>query len=258
MFSINFIQALSVSFAAGLCTGIGSIIAYLFGKKVTNGRFLSSSLAFSAGVMIYVSLFEILNKSYIAYCNEYTEKISMIFVTVSFFAAMLAVMAIEAFVPEADIGNDGLVKTGLFAAFAIALHNLPEGFATFFSALEDPGTTYSVAAAIAIHNIPEGIAVFVPVYCGGKSAKKAFAYSLLSGLTEPIGALIGYILLMALPGSVSQSAIQGTVFAVASGIMIFLSFNELLPQAFKYNDKRTKLLIFSGMCIMAISLCLFK
>ncbi len=208
--------------------------------------------------MIYVSLFEILNKSYIAYCNRSSEKLSMIFVTVAFFASMLAVMSIEIYVPETDISGDGLVKTGLFAAFAIALHNLPEGFATFFSTLEDPGTTYSVAAAIAIHNIPEGIAVFVPVYCGGKSVKKAFAYSLLSGITEPIGALIGYILLQSLPGSISQSAIQGTVFAAASGIMIFLSFNELLPQAFKYNDKKTKLLIFSGMAIMALSLCLFK
>ncbi len=214
-------------------------------------------MAFSAGVMIYVSLFEILNKATASYSGVFSEKNSLLFATLAFFISMALMWLIEIFVPEPNV-NDNLMKTGLFAAFAIALHNLPEGFATFFSVLGDSSAMYSVAAAIAIHNIPEGIAVFVPVYCSGKGAKKAFLYSLLSGLTEPLGALIGYIIFQYLPGSVSPDAIQGTVFAAASGIMIFLSFNELLPQAFKYNDRKTKLLIFIGMAVMAISLYLFK
>ncbi len=258
MFTINFIQAFSVSLFAGLCTGIGGIIAYLFGKKVTSGRFLSSSLALSAGVMIYVSLFEILNKSYNAYNGIYSERSSMLFATLAFFISMGVMWLIEVFIPETGASGEGLLKTGFFAAAAIALHNLPEGFATFFSALEDPSTMYSVAVAIAIHNIPEGIAVFVPVYCAGKGAKKAFLYSLLSGLSEPLGALIGYVIFCILPLGISADAVQGTVFAAASGIMIFLSFDELLPQAYRYNDKKTRAFIFSGMAIMAISLYLFK
>ncbi len=242
---------------AGLCTGLGGIIAYIFGKKVTCGKFLSRSLALSAGVMIYVSLFEILNKSYTAYNTVADEKTSMLYTVLSFFIALGFVWVIEIFAPEPS-GNNKLMKTGFFAAFAIALHNFPEGFATFFSALKDPSASFSVAAAIAIHNIPEGIAVFVPVYCSGKSAKKAFLYSLLSGLTEPLGAVIGYLIFCALPLGVPSDIVGGTVFAAASGIMIFLSFDELLPQAFKYNDKKTRLCIFIGMAIMAVSLYLFK
>ena len=147
-----------------------------------------------------------------------------------------------------------LLRTGLLTALAIAIHNFPEGFASFMSALRDPGVGVGIAIAIAIHNIPEGISVSMPVYYATGSRSKAFVYSFLSGLTEPIGALLGYLIL----ARFMSETLFGIVFAAIAGIMIFISFDQLLPTSEEYGEHHLAIYgLISGMIVMAISLLLF-
>ncbi|MCG8411206.1 MAG: zinc transporter ZupT, partial [Bacteroidales bacterium] len=147
-----------------------------------------------------------------------------------------------------------LMKMGIFTALAIAIHNFPEGLATFTAALTDPSLGVAIAVAIAIHNIPEGIAVSVPIYYATKNKKKAFWYSFLSGLAEPVGALIGYLILMPF----LTPTIFGVLFAGVAGIMVFISIDELLPAAREYGEHHLSIYgLVAGMAVMGISLLLF-
>jgi len=142
----------------------------------------------------------------------------------------------------------------VFVALAIAIHNFPEGLATFIAALQKPALGLSIAVAIAIHNIPEGISVSVPVYYATGSKKKAFVYSFLSGLAEPVGALIGYFILR----SFINDLVFGILFALVAGIMVFISFDELLPAAEEYGEHHLSIYgLIAGMGVMALSLLLF-
>ena len=146
------------------------------------------------------------------------------------------------------------MRLGLFTALAIALHNFPEGLATFISALQEPALAVPIVAAIAIHNIPEGIAVSVPIYHATGSKIKAFRYSFLSGLAEPVGALVGWSVLM----PIMNDIVFGVIFAAVAGIMVFISFDELLPAAREYGEHHLSVYgLVSGMGVMAVSLLLF-
>ena len=146
------------------------------------------------------------------------------------------------------------MRMGVFSALAIGIHNFPEGLATFIGALQDPALGISIAIAIAIHNIPEGIAVSVPIYFATKNSRKAFLYSFSSGLAEPIGALIGYFLLI----TFFSDAIFGLVFAGVAGIMVYISLDELLPTAEEYGEHHVAIIgLIAGMVVMSLSLLLF-
>ena len=189
-------------FRSGLSTGIGSVLAFY--TKQTNKKFLSAALGFSAGVMIYVSMIEIFVKARDSLEIIYGATKGYWITTIAFFAGIAVIAVIDKFVPSAenphelrDVGDmekhqtkDAvLLRMGMFSALAIAIHNFPEGLATFTGALQDPTLGISIAVAIAIHNIPEGIAVSVPIFFATGDRKKAFSYSFLSGLSEPLGAL---------------------------------------------------------------------
>jgi ZIP family zinc transporter len=146
------------------------------------------------------------------------------------------------------------MKMGLFTALAIAIHNFPEGLATFTAALDDPALGIAIAVAIAVHNIPEGIAVSVPIYYATGNKKKAFMHSFLSGLAEPVGALIGYLILMPF----MTPTVFGILFAGVAGIMVFISLDELLPSAREYGEHHLSIYgLIAGMAVMAVSLLLF-
>lgn len=257
--------AFMLTLFAGLSTGIGSVIAF-FAKK-TNKKFLSISLGFSAGVMIYVSLVEIFQKAKVSLVGELGEKTGSWTTVAGFFAGILLIALIDKLIPEeenpheakkvlADNESDSkrLMRMGIFTALAIAIHNFPEGLATFVSAFQDPSVAIPIVTAIAIHNIPEGIAVSVPIYQATGSRKKAFMYSFLSGLAEPIGALIGWLILI----PVMNDVIYGIIFAAVAGIMIFISVDELLPAAREYGEHHLSIYgLIGGMAIMAVSLLLF-
>jgi len=255
---------------AGLSTGFGSLIALV--ARTTSRRFLSVSLGFSAGVMIYVSMIEIFPKARIALQGTLGDKGGAVATVIAFFAGMLFIALIDRLIPSYENPHEihsieetlegkqklsdrqKLHRLGLFAAIAIAIHNFPEGLATFISALQNPSTGIAVALAIAIHNIPEGISVSVPVYFSTGSRRKAFFYSFLSGLAEPLGALIGYSLLKPF----IDDRVFGFIFAGVAGIMVFISLDQLLPTAREYGKHHHAVWgLVSGMAVMAISLLLF-
>lgn len=254
---------------AGLSTGIGSALAFFAHK--TNKAFLSISLGFSAGVMIYVSFVEILPKARtgLSLPEVYGEQWGYYITTVAFFGGMLLIALIDKFIPSVENPHEAhdisemspehphaksLMRMGVLSALAIGIHNFPEGLATFAGALQDPAAGVAIAIAIAIHNIPEGIAVSVPVYYATGSKKKAFVWSFLSGLSEPIGAMVGYFFLM----EFFSPAVFGILFAGVGGIMVFISLDELLPTAEKYAEHHLCIYGMSaGMIVMALSLMLF-
>ncbi|MCC0640609.1 zinc transporter ZupT [Clostridioides sp. ES-S-0123-01] len=265
----NIMFAFLITLFAGLSTGIGSCIAF-FAKK-TNTKFLSVSLGFSAGVMIYVSMIEIFPKAQEALTKSMGEKLGNWSTVIAFFAGMAIIAIIDKLIPQEENPheikkmenldekniqkNKSLLRTGIFTAMAIAIHNFPEGLATFISALDDATIAIPIAIAIAIHNIPEGISVSVPVYYATGDKKKAFYYSFLSGMSEPLGAIIGYVLLR----NFLNDTTLGIVFALVGGIMVFISLDELLPSAREYGEHHLSIYgLIAGMVVMAISLLLFK
>ncbi len=264
----NVIFAFALTLFAGLSTGIGSALALL--TKKSNTKFLSVSLGFSAGVMIYVSFVEILVKANDALVSRLGEKGGSWATVGAFFFGILIIAVIDHLIPNTENPHevhtveemDGkseshkskLMRMGLFTALAIAIHNFPEGLATFTAALSDPKLGIPIAVAIAIHNIPEGIGVAVPIFYATGSRKKAFKLSFLSGLSEPIGALVGYLLLFRF----FNDTMFGLIFACVAGIMIYISLDELLPAAREYGEHHLSIYgLIAGMAVMAISLLLF-
>jgi len=262
------IFAFGLTLFAGLATGIGSVLSLVTSK--TNTKFLSIALGFSAGVMIYVSMIEIFRKANLSLSAVLGEKTGTILTVVSFFGGMFFIALIDKILPDAnnpheahtveemdgqsDHHKDSLLRIGVFTALAIGIHNFPEGLATFTAALSDPNLGIPIAAAIAIHNIPEGIAVAVPIFYATGSRLKAFRLSFLSGLSEPIGALVGYLLLLRFFSDLTF----GIIFAAVAGIMVFISIDELLPAAREYGEHHLSIYgLVSGMMVMAASLILF-
>ncbi|MCG8572280.1 MAG: zinc transporter ZupT [Spirochaetes bacterium] len=269
----NVLFAFSLTLFAGLATSVGSVIGF-FAKR-TNTKFLSLSLGFSAGVMIYVSFVEIFVKAKDAITTflNGNEIYAYYYTVIAFFGGILLIGIIDKLIPEIENPHElhsveelseesknrqsaskPLLRMGLFTALAIGIHNFPEGLATFTAALSDASLGFAIAVAIAIHNIPEGIAVSVPVYYATGDRKKAFYYSFISGVAEPLGALIGYIILRPF----FNDLIFGILFAMVAGIMVFISLDELLPSAQKYGEHHLSIYgLILGMVVMAVSLLLF-
>jgi ZIP family zinc transporter len=276
MYQENVIFAFMLTLFAGLATGIGSLLA--FTSRPTNKKFLAIALGFSAGVMIYVSMIEIFVKARESLVGQFGETRGYLYTTIAFFVGMFLITLIDKFVPDFENPHEAhtvselercpeksdqrkepsaaaLHRMGLLSALAIGIHNFPEGLATFIAALKDPTLGISIAVAIAIHNIPEGIAVSVPIYHSTGSRRKAFIYSFLSGISEPIGAMAGYFILLPL----FNDPMFGVVFAAVAGIMVFISLDQLLPAAEKFGEHHLCTYgVVSGMIVMAISLVMFS
>ncbi len=261
----NFLIALAVTTAAGLATGFGGLL--VFASKSPNARVLAFGLAFAGGAMVYVSLGEILGKSIASFTLHYGERLGFTWGTLSFLAGVLVIVTIDRLVPNPhqrlevddpyfrEHNRDYVKRVGMLTAIAITAHNFPEGLATFFATLENPGVGMPLAFAIAIHNIPEGIAIAVPVYFATSNKAYAFGACLVSGLAEPIGALIGFLLLRPF----LNDAVFGAVFGLIAGVMVFLALDELLPAAKRYaKGHETVYGLVTGMGALAISLVLFK
>lgn len=263
--------------AAGLATGIGSLLAFFTDQ--TNRKFLSVALGFSAGVMIYVSMVEIYCKGREALIEALGTRSGSWAAVGAFFGGILLIALIDRLIPDREnpheihgveeldtSGEDcspncrdkamsaRMLRMGILTAAAITIHNFPEGLATFVVALRDPTLGVSIAVAIALHNIPEGIAVSIPIYYATGNRRRALIYSLLSGLSEPLGALIGMALLMPF----MSTAVFGVLFSAVAGIMVFISLDQLLPAAQKYGEHHLSIYgLVAGMAVMALSLLLF-
>ena len=260
--------AFGLTLCAGLSTGIGSAIAFI--AKRTNTKFLSIALGFSAGVMIYLSFVEIFPEAREILSEEKGARAGYLLAVLAFFTGMIFIAVIDKLVPDFENPhelkrveqmhdperrkNNKLYRMGMMSAVAIALHNFPEGLATFMAALQDLRLGLPIAIAIAIHNIPEGIAISVPIHHATGSRRKAFLYSFLSGLAEPVGALVGFFILMPF---LNQS-VFGFLFAAVAGIMVFISIDNLLPAAREYGEPHLSLYgLTGGMAIMALSMVFF-
>lgn len=262
----NFLIPLLLTLSAGLATGIGSAIAF-FARR-TNKRLLSFSLGLSGGVMVYVSFVELFRQADLALTAEWGPRLGTLITVGSFFAGILLIGIIDRLVPsfenpheahmveEMDTPqphNPRLMRMGVMTALAIGIHNFPEGIATFTSAVDNPAIGIAIAVAIAIHNIPEGIAVSIPIYYATGNRGKAFRLSLLSGLAEPVGALLAWLVLMPF----MSHTLMGCILAGVAGIMVFISIDELLPAAREYGEPHTSIYgVVTGMAVMAVSLIL--
>jgi ZIP family zinc transporter len=263
----TFLLAFGLTLIAGLSTGIGSAMAF-FAKR-TNTNFLSVALGFSAGVMIYISFVELYAHGEHSFVQEYGDKLGSTYNFLFFIGGILLIAIIDRLVPSAENPHEvhrveemneskqkaRLMRTGLFSALVIGIHNFPEGVATFAAGLSDLSIAIPITIAIAIHNIPEGIAVSIPIYYATNSRKKAFWYSFASGLAEPVGGLIGFLILR----NYLNDVVLGATFSMIAGIMVFISLDELLPTAKEYGKPHAAIYgLIAGIIVMALSLILFK
>lgn len=268
---VNFSFAILLTVLAGLSTGIGSAIAFFI--RTPKYSYLGVLLGFSAGVMIYISFTELLGTA--------IRDVGFVGANIAFFIGILFIAVIDIFVPheyeeeraissQPGIGEIGqqkksglpppltppskpsLMRSGTLLALGIAIHNFPEGLVTFTCvAAGDIAFGIMIAVAIAIHNIPEGIAVSVPIFYATGSRRRAFTYSFLSGLTEPVGALIGYAILLPF----LTPALLSSIIAFVAGIMVYISLDEILPLAHRYGKEHLVIIgLGIGMLVMAISL----
>lgn len=253
------LPALVISALAGLSTALGGVFT-LFSKR-TDERFLSFSLGFAAGVMILVSFCELLPDSTAGLAASLGPSLSGVGSAACLALGVLLAAAIEKMVPQAQTAADGhaggnaeLTRTGVVTAAAITAHNLPEGIATFMAGYADVRLGIPVALAVALHNIPEGISVAAPVYYGTGSRAKAFFYALLSGLSEPLGAVLAFVLL----GPFLNQALLSVIFGSVAGIMLFISFESLLPASRNYGHTAASIIgVFAGVLFMLVAMTIF-
>lgn len=248
------IKPLLLTTLAGLSTIIGSLIGLTFKKE--NPKFMSAVLGFTAGVMIGISFFELLPSGF--------EELGFLRASAAFFAGFIVIFLIDFLIPHEYIGqkekmenktDSKLLRTGLFVALGIAIHNFPEGMATFYSSMIDIKIGIAIAIAIAIHNIPEGIAVSAPVYKATGSRGKAFLWSFLSGVVEPIGALLTALVLFPF----LNPRILGYLLSGIAGLMVFISIDELLPVSKSYGYLHLPIVSFmAGMMVMISSLVFLR
>ena len=273
----SILTALLLTLTAGAATGIGGALV-LFKKKISS-NFLAGALGLSAGVMIFISLAELFPEAQAEITATGSLRYGRALTLLSFFAGMGIIMLIDFLVPEYEnpheasglslgahtpavdmlnhAGNEkALQRLGLMSAFAIAIHNFPEGIATFIGALNDPQMGAGITFAISIHNIPEGIAVAIPIYYATKSKGKALLLATLSGFSELIGALLCWAVTAIFGVELTGGGIIfPLILAAVAGIMIYISLDELLPTAEKYGKHHIAIAgVISGMAIMGFSL----
>lgn len=291
----NLISAFALTLIAGISTGIGAIFAFF--SKGTSTRFLSVCTGLSAGVMLYVSFMELLPGGIQEIISgNIAEKPATLLALLAFFGGIALIFLIDRLIPETENPHEThalaeytelrdasastppeaqhhldavqrhqrhkLLRMGIFTALAIIIHNFPEGLATFLTALEHPQLGVAIATAVALHNIPEGISVSVPIYYATGSRIKAFVWSCLSGLAEPIGAFLLWLVLACIyrsPTFTPPALLLGLTSAMVAGIMVFISLDELLPASRTYGRGHDSLYgLVAGMAIMAISLVLLN
>lgn len=284
MFEGNFINALLLTLVAGLATGVGGAII-MFVKRFSP-KVLSAALGFSAGVMIFISLVELFPESRHSLSLLFGERLGMLYTLLAFFGGMGVIALIDHLVPSyenphevnqltIEVHNNAvglenslpdstpppenkeskkLLRLGLLSSIVIAVHNFPEGLATFVTAMEEPTLGLSIAFAIALHNIPEGIAVAIPIYYATKRRGKAVWNATLSGLAEPLGGIVGFVLLSRL----LSDSFLGIILASVAGIMVYISLDELLPTAENYGAHHIAIIgVITGMAFMGFGMMLF-
>ena len=226
------IISLIISLFAGLSTALGGLIVY-FNFKNRN-KFLSFSLSFASSIMLSLSILELFPES----CMNIVKVYNYIGIFISLILFGFGVLLVNFISKKTPLLNNNLYRVGVMSMIALIMHNIPEGIATFMASYNDLNSGLMLAIAIMMHNIPEGIAISVPIALASKSKMRGVVYSLVAGLSEPLGGLIAYILFNKFITSITVSEI----LIIVSAIMISISINELLPESFNYNEKRETIL----------------
>lgn len=267
MFTEPVLFALSLTFLSGVATIFGGLLATH--RLVLNKGIMAIALGFSAGAMLYVSFTDILGKSLTAFGELYDATPAYGLMAAAFFVGIAILVIVDRIIPSDINPNEQegveikpsavkrkLMHSGIIIGLALCLHNFPEGFLVFINALENPGTGLAVAIALAIHNIPEGIAVGAPLYVATKNRFKTIGLTALTGIAEPIGAILGFLLLR----DFLSGATLGWVFGIVAGMMVFICVDELLPAAkrFETSQRQTTYGFIAGMTVLAISITLLQ
>lgn len=238
----NTLIAFLLTFIAGFSTMLGVLVIYI--KSKNHNKIIMASLSFAAGVMITVSITDLIPESILLLGNNLKNSTTIIISILAIVLGIIISMIIDYYLPDKPISNTkdkSLFKVGIISMIAIILHNLPEGIATFVATSSDVKLGISLTLAIAMHNIPEGISISVPIYYSTGSKKKAIFYTLISALSEPLGALLAFIFLKIF----INDTILGILFSLIAGIMLQISFCELLPAARKYDNKKYLFIFFT-------------
>lgn len=230
---MNVSEAFLLTTLAGLSTMLGSI--FIFIKTKNSSQIICNALAFASGVMIMVSLTDLIPEGQNLLLHSFypvpTILISIIFIIIGI---ILSIM-IDYLLPEQKSSNHKLYRIGIISMLAIILHNVPEGIATFMTSTHNINLGISLTVAIALHNIPEGISISVPIFFSSKSHKKAIFYTFISGISELIGAVLAFLFLK----NIMNDMIMGMLYSIIAGIMIHISFYELLPTSLNYEKTRS-------------------
>ena len=229
----NFIYAFLISTIAGLSTLLGCLFIYIKTKNIN--RFLSISLSFSAIVMILISIFDLIPNSFFSLFFKY-KYLGLIISILSFIFGIYLIKISNKIMNRLEEKGSSLYKLGIISAMVLVLHNIPEGIITFLTSGNDLSLGIKIALAITLHNIPEGICIAVPIYYSTKSASRAVITTLISGLSEPLGAVLAYLFLY----KYITTDILHIIFVLVAGIMISLSINEILKESIKYSEKNNK------------------
>lgn len=226
---------------AGFSTLIGIVL--IFFKFSNKDKVVLSSLAFASGVMLTVSITDLVPSSIDGFLKEYYFIPSILLVIIFIVIGICFSILINKYIPEIgniEENNKGLFRVGLISMIAIVFHNIPEGIATFMTSTQNIELGISLALAIALHNIPEGISISIPIYYSTKSKFKAFIYTFISGLSEPLGAVIAYLFL----APYMNNLIMSLILAIIAGIMTYISLYELIPASLKYNNVKSTIQYF--------------
>ena len=223
---MNDLFPLLLSFIAGVSTVLGSFFILFKIKKV--GEFVVFSLSFSLGIMTLISFFDLIPSSYPVIINNYGMLYGIIIFVLIFLLGYQSIKLINDRIKDND---SSLYKIGILSMISLVLHNFPEGIAVFIGALSNTSIGIKLCIAIMLHNIPEGIAISVPLYYSGVEKKRVFVYTLLSGLSEPIGALLAYFILK----NFINELFLSMVLVFVSGLMISLALNDILKEVKRYN-----------------------
>lgn len=240
-------NAILISTIAGMSTLLGSLVIFLNINKEKINEFITLCLSFSIAIMIGISITDLIPNSFFNIMLNYSFYKGVTITLLSFGLGFILVWIINKLMSKS---NDSLYKLGILSMIALMLHNFPEGIATFMGSVKDTTLGIKLAIAIMLHNIPEGISIAVPIYYATNSKKKAFFNTLLSGIAEPLGAIITYLILN---HYVTDLMLNITLLLVA-GIMITLSIQEMFPKVLKYHkDKYIYLGLIFGILIIIIN-----
>ena len=242
---MNIAYSFILSFIAGISTLIGFLFIFI---KSSKEKVISASLGISCGVMITVSILDLIPNSFLLLINK-NILYTLFLILIGFLTGIFISSIINQKVDKNSKNSTKLYKLGIISMFVLIMHNIPEGIVTFITSTSNIKLGISLTIAIALHNIPEGISISIPIYYSTKSKFKAFIYTFISGISEPIGAILAYIIL----SKYINNMVLGILYSIIAGMMINIAINNLYKESINYNKKNTNIYFLIGIIIMLIS-----